>query len=88
MSDYTPTTEEVRASYLTSLTHDYPANIGEQIDEFDRWLAGVKAEAVREFIREISAHVEDYISITALDHLAPGGRNDATNPYREERLEE
>lgn len=42
---YTPTTEEVRASYLSALTHNHPMNVGEVIAEFDRWLAGVKAEA-------------------------------------------
>lgn len=36
MSDYTPTTEEVRNSYA-SWSDAYP--------EFDRWLAEVKAEA-------------------------------------------
>ena len=39
MSDYTPTTEEVRNSYA-SWSDAYP--------EFDRWLAEVKAEAWEE----------------------------------------
>ena len=38
MSDYTPSTEEVREQWLELWTYDRDA-------EFDRWLASVKAEA-------------------------------------------
>ena len=40
MSDYTPTTEEVRLDYAPAKT--FPADAEEQ---FDRWLAEVKADA-------------------------------------------
>ena len=40
MSDYTPTTEEVRLDYAPAKT--FPADAEEQ---FDRWLAEVKEEA-------------------------------------------
>lgn len=52
MSEYTPTIEEVRASYLSARTHNHPRNVGEVIAEFDRWhtaeIATAKAEAYRE----------------------------------------
>ena len=43
MSDYIPTTEEVRLDYAPAKT--FPADAEEQ---FDRWLAEVKAEAWQE----------------------------------------
>ena len=43
MSDYTPTTEEIRAGYSTATYDDAKAEA-----EFDRWLAEVKAEAWQE----------------------------------------
>lgn len=45
MSDYTPTTEEIRESYvLMQKCGAYP----EPEAEFDRWLADVKAQAWHE----------------------------------------
>lgn len=45
MSDYTPTTEEVRAGYSTATYDDAKAET-----EFDRWLAEIKAQAWQEGI--------------------------------------
>lgn len=45
MSDYTPTTGHVRARYVRD-----DANFLTDWAEFDRWLAGVKAEAIQEAI--------------------------------------
>lgn len=50
--EYTPTTDKVRAAYLTSRTREVPRKVGDVMAEFDRWLAAhdraVKAEALRE----------------------------------------
>jgi hypothetical protein len=43
VSDYTPTTEEVRTGYSTATYDDDKAG-----EEFDRWLAEVKAQAWEE----------------------------------------
>ena len=43
MSDYTPSTEEVRANYLPPRTEIQDAD-----EQFDRWLAEVKAQAWEE----------------------------------------
>ncbi len=44
MTDYTPTTEEVRRGYSwNQLTNSYGINNGK---EFDRWLDEVKAQAL------------------------------------------
>jgi len=56
VSDYTPTTEEVRDRYA-SQTDAYP--------EFDRWLAKVKREAIADWQLErlaatVKATREDY----------------------------
>ena len=47
MSDYTPTTEEVRAVY-NSDEFGNPAGLNDSCPEFDRWLAEVKADAWEE----------------------------------------
>jgi len=54
MTDYTPTTEEIRAGweYATAVIGD------EGTAQFDRWLAEVKAEAVAEWLAERMAAFE------------------------------
>lgn len=68
MSEYTPTTEEVRDSY------DYQFTLGmndiSQIAEFDRWLAQVKAQ------------VWDEGFDGGVDHCVL--KQNVFNPYREE----
>lgn len=59
MSDYTPDTETVREQY----TREQPPHIGtvgEKGREFDRWLAGVKAEALREAAEGMRRAKEPY----------------------------
>ena len=51
MTDYTPTTEEVRARYSAD-EFGYSAGLNEPCPEFDRWLAGVKAQAVRDYLEQ------------------------------------
>ncbi len=51
MTDYTPTTEEVRDRYNT---FDNPKTEA----EFDRWIAEVKAKAVAEWLAERMAAFE------------------------------
>ncbi len=65
MSDYTPTTEEVRNSYA-SWSDAYP--------EFDRWLAEVKAQERERIIKLLedtpatrTTWIDDGISVYALD---------------------
>jgi len=52
MTDYTPTTEEVRQGYVSlsklNLQDPYHAIVTEW---FDRWLAEVKAEAIYNWVR-------------------------------------
>ena len=71
MSDYTPTTEEVRRAVTSFNEHfDHPRAAEFDGDLFDRWLAEVKAQAWEEGFRE--ALVYGY-----------AGRLDAPNPYRQ-----
>jgi len=72
VSDYTPTTEEVRDRYA-SQTDAYP--------EFDRWLAEVKAQAVIELV----ARIEAAVILLGDDDITPTGRrmiSKVLNPYR------
>ena len=49
MSDYTPTTEVIRKIYSLDSENPWVSSEVEWTnDEFDRWLAGVKAEAWNE----------------------------------------
>jgi len=49
MTDYTPTTEEIRGHWEEMWSYDHSENGKEQRNaQFDRWLESVKAEAVRE----------------------------------------
>ena len=75
MSDYTPTTEEIRAAYEGQLIK-IGENRFELIDEglakaeFDRWLAEVKAKAWEEGYEQ---HDSDNYS----------GQPNSANPYRQ-----
>lgn len=79
MSDYTPTTEEVRESYvLMQRCISYPNPEA----EFDRWLAEVKAEAVIELV----ARIEAAVILLGDDDITPTGRrmiSKVLNPYRQ-----
>ena len=73
MSEYTPTTEEVRQ--LAPLTDE----------EFDRWLAGVKAEAVIELVARLPTFIEAAVIFLGGDDITPTGRrmiSKVLNPYR------
>jgi len=79
MSDYTPTTEQVRFAYIDRRDFDSQVGLGERPGdeevgrEFDRWLASVKAEAWDEGYA--TAQTEQFL----------GGEGGITffNPYRE-----
>ena len=76
MSDYTPTTEEVRYKYSWWTDKNLVARGVEPTDtkaEFDRWLAEVKAQAWEEGKQ------------VAEDHYVPGIDCDCfpANPYRQ-----
>ena len=78
MSDYTPTTEEVRSFYRGS-----SFSRGEQ---FDRWLAGVKAEAVIELVARLPTFIEAAVIFLGGDDITPTGRrmiSKVLNPYRQ-----
>lgn len=62
MSDYTPTTEEVRDRYNT---FDNPKTEA----EFDRWLAEVKAQAVADWQKQ---HWAEFNKSLALDPYRQG----------------
>ena len=62
MSDYTPTTEEVRDVYKSRLIKigDNRFELIDEIEadaEFDRWLAEVKADAWQEGMMSVKKHV-------------------------------
>ena len=57
MSDYTPTTEEVRARYNAD-EFGYSAGLNDPCPEFDRWLAEVKAERDKHIISLIKKDCE------------------------------
>lgn len=73
MSDYTPTTEQVRFAYIDHRDFDSQVGLSEWPGddevgwEFDRWLATVKAEAWEQ----------------GYDAAPLGGRPRQENPYRE-----
>ena len=72
MSDYTPTTQEVRTSYGAAVT--FPTmSLPERRRAFDRWLGQVRAEAWDEG-HDAGQHNE---------HEYRPGRA-MTNPYRQE----
>lgn len=48
MAEFTPTTVQVRDAYVRQLRNAFVASTGEHEAEFDRWLASVRAAAVRE----------------------------------------
>ena len=84
MSEYTPTTEEVRKAYLSlrgGIT--WYEGKAEVIDaQFDRWLAEVKAEAVIELV----ARIEAAVILLGDDDITPTGRrmiSKVLNPYRQ-----
>lgn len=45
MTDYTPTTEQVRNAYVRGMRDTFIASAGEHREEFDRWVAAHDAEA-------------------------------------------
>ena len=55
MTEYTPTTGDVRAAYTRAMRQAFITSTGEHIAEFDRWLAQVRAEAQVEALREVAA---------------------------------
>ena len=73
MTDYTPTTEEVRKGYAGALyLSDVPRDRSE---EFDRWLTEVKREVWDEAVNQVIATVRcDSEDITWFNK----------NPYRQE----
>lgn len=79
MSDYTPTTEEVRKAYLSlrgGIT--WYEGKAETIDaQFDRWLADVKAQAIGDAIA--------YLKTTpAVTLTGKGGGYELLEAYRQE----
>lgn len=52
MGEYTPTTDEVRAMYVTS-TPPHRVSVSAGNAEFDRWLAAEKAKWQTEVVQEI-----------------------------------
>jgi len=69
MSEHTPTTEEVRQQY----TREQPPHVGtvsSKSAEFDRWLAGIRAQAWEEGQASGAAYGDTHNSMHA-------------NPYRQ-----
>ena len=75
----TPTTNEVRDAYCESYA-DHMFDF--KREEFDRWLAEVKAEAVIELV----ARIEAAVILLGDDDITPTGRrmiSKVLNPYRQ-----
>jgi hypothetical protein len=78
MSEYTPTTEEVRADYIDGGWGPDGSLYGDNDSgQFDRWLAGVKAQAWEEG----AAHVA--LACGVIDDATKSWLDDGDNPYRE-----
>ena len=82
MTDYTPTTEEIRIGKrkITDGKFYYTERYVTDA-EFDRWLAEVKAEAVIELV----ARIEAAVILLGDDDITPTGRrmiSKVLNPYR------
>ena len=58
MSDYTPTTEEVRARYNAD-EFGYSAGLNDPCPEFDRWLAEVKAQERERIIKLFKGQIRE-----------------------------
>ena len=60
MSDYTPTTEEVRNKYsgFSTSNSNHTGQVYLNFAEFDRWLAEVKAQALEEVLDIIRGQAE------------------------------
>lgn len=67
MSDYTPTTEEVRWQFSTDSPSEFMP------EQFDRWLAEVKAQAWQEGTHAMALELQDHMD----NHRC------VTNPYRQ-----
>ncbi len=65
MTDYTPTTEEVLDAYALFKDEDFE----DSSEEFDRWLAEVKAQAVKEYQEK---HWAEFNKSLALDPYRQG----------------
>jgi len=57
--EYTPTTDEIREQYVAgAMVTGFAYSRNEARSEFDRWLAGVKADLLEEQAREIDDEAE------------------------------
>lgn len=57
MSEYTPTTEQVREAYVRAMRNAFIASAGEHREEFSRWLAEVERAAAVDAIENLTVHV-------------------------------
>lgn len=48
MTTFTPTTEQAKRAYVTGMRQAFIASAGEHAEEFDRWLAKVKHQTLRD----------------------------------------
>jgi hypothetical protein len=53
MSEYTPKTDEVSRRYMLGAWEESGDTSGDDVAQFDRWLASVKADAWAECAKEI-----------------------------------
>ena len=72
MSDYTPTTEDVRHAYVSARSEEeFAASYLSQFEpEFDRWLAAHDAEVAAQALRDAADEME-----AMLGEHGPGNRN-------------
>jgi hypothetical protein len=81
MSKYTPTTAEVSRRYMLGAWEESGDTSGDDVSQFDRWLASVKADAWDEGdnARRLFVESDDY-STWPMDFRAQPG-----NPWRGEQ---
>jgi hypothetical protein len=77
MSEYTPTTAEVSRRYMLGAWEESGDTSGDDVAQFDRWLASMKADAWEECAQE--AHDLGWLHEDALEDVQ------RRNPYRGEQ---
>jgi hypothetical protein len=90
MSEYTPTTAEVSRRYMLGAWEESGDTSGDDVAQFDRWLASVKADAYRMGYNKATADIVDEgrslkVKANAWDEGRDCSGPYPVNPYRGEQ---
>lgn len=83
MSEYTPTTDEIRATYAWGCKNEGAPAEGEPEAEFDRWLSQVEREAAAQALEEKGYFLKGHAEWTRSNFLS-GPHSDACAKYNDE----